>query len=274
MSRTVTVEKPPAPVALSEPTETGVDYIILHWSTNTDSDFARYEVFMSETEGAPLSGLSSRVVPAQSVTVYNYTGLAARTTYWFRVRVVDNSGQSSVSNEVFATTARANIPPVAMLTASRMRAAVGESITFSAEGSYDRDGRITRYEWDFDGRGRFPLDTGPIAEQRHQFGKSGKFLVRVRISDDRGGTNTSSVEVTIVEGQAGGIAPEAAIGVAAIVIVAAGAAAYLFFKRAPPPESYYEHDVHRPVAERRRDFWPEKEEPTGYTKKVLKKRRV
>jgi hypothetical protein len=274
VSRTVTVEKPPVPVTLSEPAEMGEEYIVLHWTTNADSDFARYEVFISENEGAPLSGLSPRVVPAQSVTVYNYTGLAARTTYWFRVRVVDTSGQSSVSNEVFATTARANIPPVAILTASRMRATVGGSISFSAQGSYDRDGRITRYQWDFDGRGRFPLDTGPIAEQRHQFGKAGKFLVQVRITDDRGGTNTSSVEVTIVEQQGGGIAPMAIFAGAVIVILVAGAAAYLFLKRAPPPESYYEHEVHRPAAERRRDFWPEEEEPTGYTKKVVKKRRV
>jgi chitodextrinase len=258
VSRTVTVEKPPAPVSLSEPTETGVDYIVLHWTTNTDSDFARYEVFLSETEGHPLSGLSPRAVPAQSVTVYNCTGLAARTTYWFRVRVVDTSGQSSVSNEVFATTARANLPPVAILTASRMRAAVGESISFSAQGSYDRDGRIARYQWDFDGKGRFPLDTGPIAEQRHQFDKAGRFLVQVKITDDRGGTNTSSVEVTI----------------AVAVILVAGVAAYLYFRRAPPQENYYEDEVHRPVVERRKDFWPEDEEPAGHPRKVVKKRRV
>ena len=274
ISRTVTVEKPPAPVTLSEPTEAGEDYIILHWTTNTDSDFARYEVFMSTTEGAPLSGLLPRAVPAQSVTVYNYTGLAARTTYWFRVRVVDTSGQSSVSNEVFATTARTNLPPVAQLTASRIRATVGGSISFSAQGSYDRDGRITRYQWDFDGKGRFPLDTGPIAEQRHQFDKAGRFLVQVQITDDRGGTNISSLEITIVEEQAGAIAPAVAFAVAVAVILALGVAAFLYLRRAPPPESYYEHDVHRPVARRRKDFWPQEEEPTGYTKKVMKKRRV
>jgi PKD repeat protein len=229
---------------------------------------------MSLTEGSPLSGLSPRVVPAQSVTVYNYTGLSSRTTYWFRVRVVDTSGQSSVSNEVFATTARANIPPVAFLTASRMSAHVGESISFSAEGSYDRDGRITRYQWDFDGKGRFPLDTGPIAEQRHPFDKAGRFLVQVKITDDRGATNTSSVEVTITEAQAGGIAPAAAFAGAAVMIIVVGAAAYLYLRRAPSRQSYYEHDVHGPSVERRKDFWPEEEEPEGYTNKVVKKRRV
>jgi hypothetical protein len=274
VSRTVTVEKPPTPVRLSEPTEAGEEYIILHWTTNTDPDFARYEVFSSLTEGAPLSGLSPRAVPAQSVTVYNYTGLASRTTYWFRVRVIDNSGQSSVSNEVFATTTRANIPPVGILSASRIRAPVGESITFNAEGSYDRDGRITRYQWDFDGKGRFPLDTGPIAEQRHQFRGAGRFLVQVRITDDRGATNTSSVEVTIFLPGGGGIPPSSLFLVALVAILAAGAVAFLYLRRPPPQESYYEHDVHRPAAERRKDFWPEDEEPAGRMKKAVKKRRV
>ena len=274
VSRTVTVEKPPAPVRLSEPTEAGEEYIILHWTTNTDPDFARYEVFSSQTEGAPLSSLSPRAVPAQSVTVYNYTGLASRTTYWFRVRVVDNSGQSSVSNEVFATTTRANIPPVAMLSASRIRAPVGESITFNAEGSYDRDGRITRYQWDFDGKGRFPLDTGPITEQRHQFRGAGRFLVQVKITDDRGATNTSSVEVTIFLPGGGGVLPSSLFLVALVAILVAGAVAFLYLRRPPPQESYYEHDVHRPAAERRKDFWPDDEEPAGRMKKVVKKRRV
>jgi hypothetical protein len=231
-------------------------------------------VFMSETEGAQLSGLSPRVVPAQSVTTYNYTGLKARTTYWFRVRVVDTTGQSSVSNEVFTTTTRANAPPVAMLTASRMRAAVGDSITFSAQGSYDRDGRLTRYQWDFEGRGRFPLDTGPIAEQRHEFGKAGKFLVQVKVSDDRSASSVASVEVTIVEKSGNGIDPATLFAGITVVILIAGAAAYLFFRRQPPAQTYYEHEVHQPAQKRRHEYWPEDEEPPRPVKKVARERRV
>ena len=273
VSRTVTVEKPPAAVRLSDPTEIGEQYIILRWTVNTDPDFARYEVFSSLTEGAPLSSLSPRSIYTQSITAYNYTGLTPRTTYWFRVRVVDNSGQSSVSNEVFATTARSNMPPVAMLSASRLRAPAGESISFSAEGSYDRDGRITRYQWDFEGKGRFPLDTGPIAEQRHQFGKVGKFQVQVRITDDRGATNTTSLDVTIVEKPRGGLPAEALFGAAVVAILAAGAVAYWYLRRPPPEQSYYEHEVQRPAAERRKDMWPEGED-RGHVRRTVKKKRA
>ena len=272
VSRSVTVEKPPSAVRLSEPTEMGEEYIILRWTVNTDPDFSRYEVFASLTEGAPLSGISPRGVPAQSVTVYNYTGLEPRTTYWFRVRVVDNSGQSSVSNEVFATTARANQPPIAMLAASRLRAPAGESISFSAEGSYDRDGRIVRYQWDFDGKGRFPLDTGPIAEQRHQFDRPGKYLVGVRITDDRGAANTTSLEVTIFDRQQGGFPAEALFGAAVVAILVMGAAAYLYMRRPPTQQSYYEHDVHRPAVERRRELWPGEEEQGPASRPVRKRR--
>jgi hypothetical protein len=273
VSRTVTVEKPPVAVRLLEPTEAGEDFIILRWTANTDTDFARYEVFMSQTEGAPLSGLSPRPVPTQSVTTHNYTGLSARTTYWFRVRVVDTTGQSSVSNEVFATTTRANSPPVAMLTASRIKATVGGSITFSAQGSYDRDGRLARYQWDFEGKGRFPLDTGPIAEQRHEFGKAGKFLVQVKVTDDRGASSVASVEVTIVESSGDGIDPGLIFAVMAAVVLIAGALAFFFFRRPRPPQTFYEHEVHEPVLARRHEYWPDEEEQPRPAKKVAKKRR-
>jgi hypothetical protein len=259
---TVTVRKLPTPVVLSDPASVGEKWVVLVWSRNADSDFARYEVYMSEQEGQPLSELSPRNIPTQSVTVYNYTGLQPRTTYWFRVVVKINSGLQAVSNEVFATTERENQPPVAMLTASTTRATVGSSITFSADGSYDPDrgGRVARFQWDFDGSGRFAIDSGLISSQRHEFGRAGKFTVSVLITDDRGATSTISVNVTIVEPQKSGLDP-LLIGGLLVVFVIVGAAAYFLVRRAPPEEPTPEERIHEAAARRRRERWPDEGEP-------------
>ncbi|MGQ9582834.1 MAG: Ig-like domain-containing protein, partial [Thermoplasmatota archaeon] len=204
--RNITLEKPPSAVALAFPVDVGEDYVFLQWSQSADPDFARYEVFASESERAPLSGLAPRVILAQSVTVYNYTGLRPSTTYWFRVRVVDSSGLTSVSNEVWATTLKPNSPPVASLTASRTRVLVGETVRFDASASYDPDrgGRVVRYEWDFEGGERFPVDTSLVSSVRHEFRSPGRHAVRVRVTDDRGASSIASVNVTVVERAAGG----------------------------------------------------------------------
>jgi PKD repeat protein len=271
----VSLEKPPAAVTLSAPTEVGEDYMVLQWSRNTDTDFARYEAFMSEAESAPLAGLTPRVVPSQSVTTYNFTGLEPRRTYWFRVRVVDNAGLTSVSNEVYGTTLRENQPPVASLMASRTRAHVGDSITFGADASYDPDrgDRLVRFQWDFEGRGRFPLDTGPISSQRHEFTKAGKYMVQVRVFDNRGASSVGTVNVTILEnGNAGPDAATLALVAVIVIAVIIGLGA-LAIRRRPPAETYYEEKVHKPVARRRQDYWPDDEEVMP-VRKVVKKRRV
>jgi hypothetical protein len=263
-SRTVTVDRPPAAVTLSVPASWGIDWVLLVWSRNLDPDFARYEVYASQTEGRPLSELSARIIYGQSVNLYNYTGLSARITYWFRVRVVDNGGREAVSNEVYATTERENTPPVAMLTASRTRATVGETISFSADGSYDPDrgGRIVRYEWDFEGRGRFDIDSGLLSTQRHEFGRASRYQVSVRITDERGATSTATVNVTIAQETASGPDTGMLLAFALVMVIAAAAAGgYFYFRRRPSEvQTYYEEEVHRPAVKRRKEYWPEDEE--------------
>ena len=268
--RSVSVDKPPAAVTLSEPASWGIDWVLLVWSRNLDSDFSRYDVYSAEREGQPLKDLSPRLIYGQSVNIYNYTGLKARTTYWFRVVVVDTTSHSAVSNEVFASTERENTPPVAMLTASRNRATVGETISFSADGSYDPDrgGRLVRFQWDFEGRGRFDIDSGPIATQRHEYSHAGSYVVQVRITDERGASSVASVTVTIVEKPGQGpdylLLSGVFIGIIALSVVAV----YLLRRRRPPAvETYYEEAVHRPAQKRRKQYWPGDEEAPAVKRK-------
>jgi len=74
---------------------------------------------------------------------------------------------------------------------------VGSPITFDASGSYDPDGTIVQYEWDFDNDGVYDATvTTPITTYTYWAEYSG--IVKLRVTDDDGlnGIDTASVEVT------------------------------------------------------------------------------
>ena len=67
-------------------------------------------------------------------------------------------------------------------------------ITFSAEKSYDEDGTITSFEWDF-GDG----ETGFGKTVEHHYTTPGIFLVTLIVTDTEQGMDTDTIQVTITE---------------------------------------------------------------------------
>jgi predicted phage tail protein len=113
VSATTTAENtPPTPVVLSTSDNTDTS-IRTQWTRNSDADFALYEVFVSLTMG-PIGTLVTSI-PDRDTLSYIVTGLLPETTYYFTVRVVDNLGLYSDSNQVSATTLAANSPPQAVV---------------------------------------------------------------------------------------------------------------------------------------------------------------
>lgn len=56
-------------------------------------------------------------------------------------------------------------------------------MTFHAPASYDHDGKVTSYEWDFNGDGNIDLITSePIA--KHTYVKPGEYRVKLKVVDD------------------------------------------------------------------------------------------
>jgi len=94
---------PPSPVVLQEPATNTVDSTItLSWSMNTDVDFSRYEVHMSTDPGfTPSAATLQANIDAREEITATLTPTAHLTTYYFKVRVVDDQGLHSDSNEVF-----------------------------------------------------------------------------------------------------------------------------------------------------------------------------
>lgn len=71
---------------------------------------------------------------------------------------------------------------------------IGESITFSAKNSYDDDGRIVLYEWDF-GDGI----TGTGETIIHTYEETGEYLVMLTVTDEYGATSNETTTVLITE---------------------------------------------------------------------------
>jgi len=93
---------PPTAVTLSEPSDINQTSMKLTWTQNTEADFARYEIYQSNASGT--LGTKIHEITDRSTTSYNVTGLTADTTYYFTIKTVDTSGQSTNSNQVTAKT--------------------------------------------------------------------------------------------------------------------------------------------------------------------------
>jgi PKD repeat protein len=86
------------------------------------------------------------------------------------------------------------VDPRAVLTATPTEIQQGEEVTFDARGSDAIEGIISEFKWDF-GDG---IESTTIAGfTSHQFLRAGQFNVRLTVTNDQGGTDSSSVMVRV-----------------------------------------------------------------------------
>jgi len=131
-------------------------------------------------------------VKSHSVSLYN---LSSGTKYYFVVKSVDLSGNSAESSEYsFTTLGTLNQPPIASFTYYPENPLLGEQITFDASSSYDSDGNITNYEWDF-GDGNVTNTTHEILN--HSYLEAGNYEVILTVTDNDGVTNSTTKIITV-----------------------------------------------------------------------------
>jgi len=75
------------------------------------------------------------------------------------------------------------------------------TVEFDASGSFDPDGEIVSWEWDFDGDGRFDDATGEVVE--YEFTQEGSYEVTLRVTDNNG--ESALATETIEAGSVGGL---------------------------------------------------------------------
>ncbi len=109
-------------------------------------------------------------------------------TYVVRLTVTDDDG-SDGSAEV--TVVVVNRPPVAVAP-SPMETVTGAVVHLDGRASWDPDGRVVEWRWDF-GDGT----TGTGASVTHAFIPDGTFIVTLTVVDDDGATSSANTTVTV-----------------------------------------------------------------------------
>jgi len=100
-----------------------------------------------------------------------------------------------------------NQPPIANFTYYPEKPVVNQPVTFDASSSYDPDGNITNYEWDF-GDGNVTNTTEETIN--HSYSEAGNYEVTLTVTDDDGATNSTTKEITVQPGATIAIADAAA----------------------------------------------------------------
>jgi len=110
--------------------------------------------------------------------------------YTVTLTVTDNDGATA---SITATKAILNRPPICAFTESAETVYIGQPIYFNASSSYDPDGTIVSYFWDF---GDGTNATGIVVE--HAYATNGTYTVTLTVTDDDGATDSLSSTKTIL----------------------------------------------------------------------------
>jgi chitodextrinase len=105
---------------------------------------------------------------------------------------IDSDGDGTFEQNI--TTDDTFHPPIASFIPSTPSPVVDEEITFNATSSYDPDGTITKYEWNF-GDGNTNETTEPIIS--HSYVLAGEYTVNLTVTDDEGATSSTSQLVNV-----------------------------------------------------------------------------
>jgi len=101
-----------------------------------------------------------------------------------------------------------NKEPVAILTPETISVKVGEAVEWDASESFDEDGTIVSYEWDYGDGVVSPLGINTLAksstdgnsggaQSSYVYSDSGTYFVTLTVTDDQGATDTVQAEVDV-----------------------------------------------------------------------------
>ncbi|RMG52994.1 MAG: PKD domain-containing protein, partial [Acidobacteria bacterium] len=153
-------------------------------------------------EFVPLPEEADEVINGPIVDSGDARSVVLQTARGF-VRVVETSatfiplpeeaGQHVVPRLLLSQAAVGNQPPVANAGPDRT-VSVGMPVTFDGSASFDPDGMIVDFAWDF-GDGTFA--SGPVVT--HIYHQPGQFTVRLTVTDDEGAQSSDSAGIAVVD---------------------------------------------------------------------------
>ncbi len=126
----------------------------------------------------------------QAKTTHKYTQAG---TFNYSLKVTDNLGaQSQVNDQIQITQGGGNLNPVAIAQVSPNPANINSDVTFDGSNSYDNDGQIVSYLWDF-GDG----NTSTSATIKHQYTQVGNYNYSLTVTDNMGAQGQTTGQITI-----------------------------------------------------------------------------
>ncbi len=137
-------------------------------------------------------GLSRRSLIIIIVAVVAIAAVAV--AYQFYISNYTGGKKSGGGGGSGNNTTQTGTPPVARFVASATHVEVGETITFNASRSYDPDGEILNYRWDFGDSTSRVTDT---PEVNHTYTVQGIYTVNLTVMDNDGLTDTASLTVYV-----------------------------------------------------------------------------
>lgn len=181
--RITALNNPPTAVISSSAPAGAVPFLVRFdgtGSTDGDGTIAAYSWDFGDGKTASGARVSHTYVDAGNYSV--------------RLRVTDNSGTSDTATLPIVVTRAGNKPPKPIVSASSARGKAPLPVTFDATGSYDADGRIVRYRWNFnDGT----TASGPRVT--HVFADPGVYDVVLRVTDDKGVTSSLTYAIQALD---------------------------------------------------------------------------
>jgi len=94
-----------------------------------------------------------------------------------------------------------NRAPNGSFTATPNPVKTNTQVTFDASASTDPDGTIAKYEWDLDGNGSFETNSGSNPKTTRSYASEGEINVRLRVTDNGGGTDLAVRTLTVINNQ-------------------------------------------------------------------------
>jgi PKD repeat protein len=117
--------------------------------------------------------------------VYSVSGI-----FTIALTVTDNKGATHTATS-YVTVQKVNSPPIAFINGP-YQGDVGNAIQFSSAGSYDSDGAIVSYFWDFGDK-----STSSLASPQHVYNLAGSYTAVLMVTDDQGATDYKTTTVQV-----------------------------------------------------------------------------
>jgi PKD repeat protein len=168
---------------------------------NSPYPYEIVKVSATVTEPAEASGVKNVTIWYTTTGIWSFIDMAMQDGLWtanipghsggayvkFFVEAFDNAENNAKTSNFGYTVIIPNMPPVAEFSESATIVYTGVSINFNASDSYDLDGYIASYSWDF-GDG----NTGSGVTVNHAYVDDGEYTVTLTVADNMGATDSKT----------------------------------------------------------------------------------